>query len=284
MSVQNLLNQVEQIQSSLPPSQRLVAAFVLNNYNQIPFLTITKLAHAVGTSNNSVVKFCESLGYSKFTEFKAVFSSYAHDELDMARKISTGQSISQKNNSFLREIQENSESISTTLSDPHNCETIPIVVEKINAAKNIYVFGARSSALFASQLAYQLRYLGLRVQIIPDNSYYLDILSTTGPGDLLIAYSFPRYIKSTLTGLRTAHTNGVDTVVFTDSELSPAVSLADLSLFCSIKTSSYFLCCTGCIALSDLICNAVATSRREAAVKSVRLIERHLYREGYLSK
>lgn len=282
MSVQELLDQIKEKFDTLSASQRLVAAFVLENYNRIPFLTITELARAAGTSSNSVIKFCESLGYSKFTEFKALFSNYAHSELNMVQKIQEGQDYSHRSDAFAKEIQENSASVFNTLSNSHNCKVLPELIAKINRAKNIYVSGARSSALFAMQLASELRYLGLRVHIIPDNSYYLDTLSTVDSEDLIIAYSFPRYVTSTMDVLKIAHERGAATVVLTDAAMSPAVPFSDLYLTCAIKSSSYFLCLTGCVALTDLICNAVAAVRKEGAVKSARMIEDHLYSRGVL--
>ena len=91
--MQDLLNRIRQKQESFPAAQRLVAAYVVENYNQIPFLSITTLAKNIGVSDNTVIKFCNQLGFQKFTEFKKVFSDYAHSELVMFNKISeTGES------------------------------------------------------------------------------------------------------------------------------------------------------------------------------------------------
>ena len=74
------MNEIQQILSGIkggrygfPAAQRLVADYVVKNYEQIPFLSITALAQNCGVSEKTVVKFCNSLGFEKFTEFKRTF-------------------------------------------------------------------------------------------------------------------------------------------------------------------------------------------------------------------
>ena len=81
--IQELLDQMRREQESFPAAQRLVAAYVVENYHQIPFLSISTLAQKIGVSDNTVVKFCNHLGFSKFAEFKQIFADYAHSELTM---------------------------------------------------------------------------------------------------------------------------------------------------------------------------------------------------------
>ncbi|MGI5963746.1 MAG: hypothetical protein ACOX7N_08545 [Lawsonibacter sp.] len=45
LTLQDLLNRVRKEQSNFPPAQRLVAAYVVENYHQIPFLSITTLSN-----------------------------------------------------------------------------------------------------------------------------------------------------------------------------------------------------------------------------------------------
>ena len=64
MTLQELLNQIRDTQTSLSDAQRLVAAYILENYNQIPFLSISSLAKKIGVSDNTIVKFCNRVGFS----------------------------------------------------------------------------------------------------------------------------------------------------------------------------------------------------------------------------
>ena len=65
----------------LPESYRKVAAYIAENYKEIPFLPVTRLAKLIGVSDSTVVKFCISFGFSGYTDFKKQISSYIQSEM-----------------------------------------------------------------------------------------------------------------------------------------------------------------------------------------------------------
>ena len=87
-TLQQLLDRIRSNYSQLSPAQKLVAAYVVENSYQIPFLSITKLAKNIGVSDSSVIKFCEQMGYAKFAAFKKKFSGHVRSELVMSNKLS----------------------------------------------------------------------------------------------------------------------------------------------------------------------------------------------------
>ena len=54
--MRELLEKIMRGQASFPAAQRLVAAYVLNNCYQIPFLSITALAKNIGVSDSTIIK------------------------------------------------------------------------------------------------------------------------------------------------------------------------------------------------------------------------------------
>ena len=60
----DLLNRIRGQEASFSAAQRLVAGYVLENYHQIPFLSISALAKEIGVSDNTVIKFCNQLGFT----------------------------------------------------------------------------------------------------------------------------------------------------------------------------------------------------------------------------
>ena len=58
-TMRELLEKIMRGQASFPAAQRLVAAYVLNNCYQIPFLSITVLAKNIGVSDSTIInRFC----------------------------------------------------------------------------------------------------------------------------------------------------------------------------------------------------------------------------------
>ncbi|MFV0496742.1 MAG: MurR/RpiR family transcriptional regulator [Candidatus Fimivivens sp.] len=276
-----LLNRIRQEQESFPAAQKLVAAYVLENYNQIPFLSISTLAKNIGVSDNTVVKFCIQLGYNKFTEFKKVFSDYAHSELVMFNKISESTEHDDDEGFFAQQIDEDVAAIRATLADVTNRENLPKLLEMMDKSKRIYITGGRSSGVLASLFANMLRYLGLKVY---DVSFgvgdYLDRLSMVEKDDLVIVISFPRYTSLVVEAMRDLHEAGIPIALITDTGLSPAHPYSDISFHCTISSSYYFPNYTSCLSLFGVISRAAAATRKKRAAQHICQLEGWLLERG----
>jgi DNA-binding MurR/RpiR family transcriptional regulator len=282
MPLQDLLNRIRQEQGEFPAAQRLVAAYVVENYNQIPFLSITTLAKNIGVSDNTIIKFCNHLGFQKFTEFKRVFSDYAHSELVMFNKIAEGSSEAEPDNVyFSQSLEEDTAAIRATLNDPVNQQNLPQLLTMMDEAKNIYITGGRGSASMAGLFAKMLRYLGYKVyDLCSDESDYLDRLAMISKRDLVIAISFPRYTAQVVGGLQYLHEREIPIVLITDTGLSPALPYAKLSFHCSYNSGYYFPCFAGCLSLINVICRAASVTRKKEAAQHIRQLESLLLERG----
>lgn len=281
MTLQELLNRIRQEQESFPAAQKLVAAYVLENYNQIPFLSITTLAKNIGVSDNTVVKFCVQLGYGKFTEFKKVFSEYAHSELVMFNKFSESTETESDGSFFAQGMEEDIAAIRATLSDPANRDNLPKLLHMMDKAKHIYITGGRASGVVASLFTNILRYLDLKVYEVNFGvGDYLDRLSMVDKDDLVIALSFPRYTALVIDAIRDLHKAGIPIVLITDTGLSPAHPYADLTFHCTMTSSYYFPNYAGCLSLISAICRAAGATRKKGAAEHIRQLEGWLLEHG----
>jgi len=276
--MQNLLNRIRKEQGEFPPAQRLVAAYVVENYNQIPFLSITALAKNIGVSDNTVVKFCNHLGYGKFTEFKRVFADYAHSELVMFNKVSEGGEEDILSGVGL---EEDIAAIRMTLTDATNRENVTKLLDMMDEAHHIYVMGGRASGIMAMLFANMLRYLGLKVYDIAFGvGDYLDRNSMVEKEDLVIAFSFPRYTSYVVSELEELHRRDVPIVLITDTGLSPAIPYAELILQCAVSTGGYFPCYSSCLSLINAISRLYSITRKKKLSGHLHQLERRLLDRG----
>lgn len=279
-SIQLLLEDIRRKQSSFSAAQKLVAAYVVENSYQIPFLSITQLAKNIGVSDNTVIKFCNQLGYSKFGEFKKEFSACAHTELVMSNKLSESGAVDE--NDFLAiGMEEDIAAVQSSLADPANKQALSRLLPMLDKAKTIYITGGRASGYMAGIFVNALRYLGLKVhQVSTDMADYWDRLSMVDREDLVIAISFPRYTAQVVQALERLHQAGVPIALITDTGLSPAQECADLVFRCSVSSGYYFPCYAGCLSLISAICRAAGAARRENAAEHIEKMERQLLEQG----
>lgn len=280
MELRELLNQISQKQESYSPSQKLVADYVLKNYKQIPFFSITTLSEKIGVSHYSVISFCKSLGYNKFSEFKKELSQYASD-LIIYNKLSQEEEKDETKQAhshlFDQALAEDVAAIQTTLINPANRENLPQLVKMIDSAQYIYVTGGRTSSYLAGLLACFLRYLNLKViELTSDRGDYWDRLAMVTPKDLVIGISFPRYTAQIVNGLANLHEAEVPIVLITDNGLSPARPYADMIFCCEMESSSYVQCYSGCLSLIGAICRVMGKERKNKAAEHVKRLEKCL--------
>lgn len=281
MALEDLLDFIRQEHDTFPAAQRLVAAYVVENYLKIPFLSITTLAKNIGVSENTVVKFCNHLGYAKFTEFKKVFSEYAHAELILSNRLLESDSGALSDDAFACELEESMASIRATLTDPFNQKNLPQLLTMMHKAKHIYITGGRASGAIATFFANLLRYLHFRVYAITLGvGDYLDQLAMADADDLIIAISFPRYTAQVVDGIRDMHEAGVPIVLITDPGLSPAYPYADLVFQCYIDSDAYFPRYSGCLALIGAITRAASVTLRSGDAEYARRLEARLLERG----
>lgn len=281
MTLQEFLNQIRYQHDSFSAAQQLVAAYVLENYHQIPFLSITALADAIGVSDNTVVKFCNRLGFERFAEFKKFISEFisqfTHPDLVMSRKLSD----SSNDSVFSRCMEEDFAAIQATLTDPTNQENLDVLISMMDKAKNIYVSAARSSASMAALLVTELRYLNYKIfECNVGSGDYLDRLSIIEPDDLFIVLTFPRYTSQVIQGIKNVREIGTPIVLITDTGLSPAHPYCDLAFHCAVNSNYYFPCLSGCLSLINTICRAAGAARKQVVSEHIRKLESKLLDQG----
>lgn len=280
--MQELLDRIMKEQDSFPAAQKQVAAYIVDNYYQIPFLSITSLARNIGVSDTTIIKFCNQLGFSGFGDFKKVFSDFVHSELIMYNKLSRSSlSPASANTPFAEVLEEDMANIQSTLSNPINLDNINHLIQMIQSAQGIYTVGGRSSAALAEHLACTLRYLGLQVHALTNGiEDFFDRVSTIQKEDLIIAFCFPRYTRLIVESLRDLHEKGVPIVLITDTGLSAAYPYADLVFHCSVTSNSYFPCYASCMSLINVICRATGAALNPNAAIHVRDLEKLLLERG----
>ena len=126
-----------------------------------------------------------------------------------------------------------------------------------------------------------LRYLNYKVfELNPGSGDYLDRLSMVEQDDLVIALTFPRYTAQVVDGVRDLHRAGIPVVLITDTGLSPANAYADLAFHCSVDSSFYFPCLSGCLSLINVICRAAGSNRKQEVSDHIRKLEGKLLDQG----
>jgi DNA-binding MurR/RpiR family transcriptional regulator len=221
-------------QDELSRGQLKVARYLLAQPQQASHLAAVRIGQAVGVSESTVVRLALRLGYDGFPEMQD----------DIARAVSPAVAVDAEKVAVPREaiqkmLATDVRNLAQTVAeiDP---SAIAAAVDLLEEARTIYVVGFRTSFSLAYLASFLLRQLHPATVLLDDSGGALpEDLAAMRPGDVLIAVSFPRYVRKTLQAVEFAAGQGVRTIALTDSFLSP-ISKADVLLPVQHFSPSFF--------------------------------------------
>jgi DNA-binding MurR/RpiR family transcriptional regulator len=197
---------------------------------ELLFLSAADLGAETKTSNATVIRTVQALGYSGLAELKAKIAApftQANRPVVRARKRveSTGGDLESVWHQVLAESVDRLELMQPTFS----LDTYQHAVQLLLDAKQTLTYGFGASFVAADHLALVLRRVGLRVTALHAGGFRLaDDLLAIGPGDVVVLFAPGRSVIEVDVLVDRARDVGAATVLVTedpDSKLSRAVTV-----------------------------------------------------------
>ena len=234
-----LISNINMQYMKLSKGQKLIAKYILENYDKVAFMTAAKLSEEVGVSESTVVRFANALGYSGYPKLQEALEELIKNKLTTVQRVE-----------MIDENKSDSEILYSVLkSDITNIKnTIECIDEKVFEdtakklinAKKIYILGIRSSFAISQYLGFYLDMVLDNVQIIRvDMADVFDQIVRIDKDDVLFVISFPRYSRKAYQTSMYAKERKANIISLTDSVYSPVASLADNVLLVKNNMTSF---------------------------------------------
>ncbi|OCT12922.1 RpiR family transcriptional regulator [Paenibacillus pectinilyticus] len=228
---------LNEIAEQLPPSERKIALYIIENPQEAIRSTANELGELSATSASAVIRLCKSLGLSGFQELKLRIAGDIRNtsETDFTDFVAqeTQQSIVQKiTNNSIRSLQETAEIM--------NYEALARAVDVLKQADRIHFYGIGASGVIA-QDAY-LKFVRINPSATSSSDYHLSamLVAQMGPTDVVVGISFSGETFEVGKILELAKQKGVTTISLTSYGLSPISEMADINLYVSSKQEEVF--------------------------------------------
>ena len=227
----DVLHTIQDNMGSFSKGQKRIAGYILSDYDKAAFMTAGKLGKLVHVSESTVVRFAAMLGYDGYPAMQKALQELVRSKLTSIQRIQASNSTLFSSDVITSVLQQDMDKIRVAVEEVDRA-AFAAVVDKLMAARHIYILGVRSSSFLAGYLHFYLHLIFDNVSLVTSNSAgdILESMLRIGPGDLLVGISFPRYSQSTVKGVRFAHDRGADVVAITDSAMSPLYPMASAVL------------------------------------------------------
>ena len=226
-----LLNKIDKNYEQMSKGQKLLADYILKNYDKAVFLTAAKLGKVVGVSESTVVRFATQLGYQGYPGFQKALEELVRNKLNSIQRMEVTYGRISQSEILASVLQSDIEKIKLTLANMDQ-NAFELAVDTILNAKRIYVVGIRSCAPLANFLSFYLNLIFDNVTSVHTNSSseIFEQLIRIGAEDLIIGISFPRYSMRTLKALEFASNRKAKVITLTDSVHSPMTLYSSCNL------------------------------------------------------
>ncbi len=269
--------------ASLSRQQRAIADYVLENYREVPFLSVLELAERTGASEATVVRFCQRLGYNGYSDMKVALVDALRQEMQASAMPDDESQTTDIGRDSLAAVARLEQHNIRRLLDSVDKSAFRNAAAALFKADHVFTVGYGISAYHADFASYLFTQHGLRSTCLPTRfTSPREQLIVLRPSDLVVAFSFPPYSKQTVEILEESRQRGFRTVVVTDRATAPSAAIAEHALV----VSSHRMTFTNASAAVHVLLNAlvveIAEHHRGETVDAVSRINEILRDKRYL--
>jgi DNA-binding MurR/RpiR family transcriptional regulator len=222
--------------SGLRAAEQRVADFILAHPDELIYLTVTELADRTHTSESTVVRLCQKIGYKGYQEFKIVL---ARDLVEPATAIyaaiEPGDDLATVKTKVF---QANAQALRDTLEVLDEGE-LQRAVDTIAGARRLEIYGVGGSSPLALDAYHKFVKLGLPAVALSDGDLMAMSSSLLAAGDVALGISHTGASRDVTDALGRAKRHGAATICITHRSSSPITKVSDVVLVTAAQQTAF---------------------------------------------
>ena len=242
-------------------TQSKIADYFLNNQEKLAGLSSQDTAREIGVSEASLIRFCRIIGYEGFKDMKSqVYSMLVENAF-------TGLSISERMTQSREKFPHADPSLQFQTFMYQNMisvfsnskEDFTRVTEILTSSQHKYIIGLRGCRGIALTFSRTLSFMLPNVICLNDGEgMSISRMQDAAENDAVIMFVFSRYYKTDIKYASLARRKGAKICLITDELSGPIHEYADLTLYVSTSSVSFFHSTIGAAVISEYISTLVS--------------------------
>lgn len=198
---------------------------IVANLMLVQRYSLTKLSEHIGVSKTSILRFCQKIGYSGYSEFR-------FDCIKYVNKHNKIESIGNKRSDKIVAVQNKYIQTINLLNETIDEKELLKLVHELKSARLIRCVGEINSAVTCYQLRYALSMYGYNVDVLTSSSEVTSVDLATSKDDLILLISAQSSAESDLLNetMRLAEDCGAKLALVTMNPNSVAFKKANISI------------------------------------------------------
>jgi DNA-binding MurR/RpiR family transcriptional regulator len=230
MAAIDLMSLIDSHYQNMTKAEKKVADFIKSSPDKALNATITSLAKYCDVGDTSVFRFCRTLNFNGYQEFRIALALSLGD----TPVVSEPKNVNINNSASEMEVAQKvriayENAISKTFSSL-NYDAIHAAVQLLIHADYIYLFGAGGSGISALEMHTKFSKIMANISFDLDLHQQLIKASLLRPGNVSVIFSNSGITKDAITIARMSHENGAQVIFITDFLHTPAQQYCDVLL------------------------------------------------------
>ncbi len=256
--------------SQLTETEKKIGNFVLQNFDTVLQCNVSDLATHSGVSDASVVRFCRSIGYRGFQDFKM---NLARDILPPDHQLNPILGRNDTTEEICRKIFLSEENVLNRTLLSLNMKDVHTLAERISAARKVVFFGTGGSQTVCNDAHHKFLKVGVETIAETDIDMQLMESSLMSDQDVGICISFSGSNTNVQECIKNAKNAGAFTAGIISQGKSPLSKLVDIAMFSAyeetIFQSESVSTRIAQLAILDCLVSAVAIMNYDQSYESI---------------
>jgi len=268
---------IQKNNNEFTPTEKKIADFILQHYNEIPFISIHDMADRIGVGRASILRFTQKIGFDGFLSLKKEINNRMINTLAPMEKFRLSLNENDLGSTLLNDVAKNEvDNINLTLNHI-NSKNYKLAVNEISKAKLIYTVGYNLSSFISEITCYLLQRIGIKsISANIGGRSIVDQLINIDKTDVVVAFSLPPYSQQTISAAQYAKKHKAKVISFTNSLTSPIVPFTDIVLQVETKSRIFSNSFTAIIVLIYSLVYEVAVKNK---TRSITALDEQLFRK-----
>ncbi|NLN49764.1 MAG: MurR/RpiR family transcriptional regulator [Clostridiales bacterium] len=151
----DLVKKIQILFPRLSKGQKLIAGYIMDNYDKAAFMTAARLGEKVGVSESTVVRFANVLDFEGYPQMQKVLQEMLRTRLTTVQRIELTSDYDDEESILKRVLKADMDNIKVTMGDA-DLKAFDNAVNSIIEAKHVYIVALRSSRTLADFLSFYL--------------------------------------------------------------------------------------------------------------------------------
>ncbi|MDV7143343.1 MurR/RpiR family transcriptional regulator [Tropicimonas sp. TH_r6] len=261
-TIEAFQQRVNEVSDELPRRLKQCADYFSVNSEKIPIATVAEVAAAAGVQPSALIRFCQILGFSGYSELQKLFrTSYVPVLPDYDTRLQNLRDRGAASPSailaeFVDAGRMSLENLANTVEPRVLDQSVATLVE----AGTIHIIGLRRAFPVAAYLSYAFEKMHIPA-VLHDRSGKLGNLHAVRDGDALIAVTFSPYSEETQSFALHCASRNIPVIVITDTASGPLHRDGFLPIQVSEVDFGAFRALSATLSLAIALAVAVGTAR-----------------------